>query len=52
MRSLFFLSVLTVVLLAIDAAKFHGHYRKAFWHEVDRQERILQYKADHAVNVF
>jgi hypothetical protein len=45
MRSLLLLTVLTVVLLAIDTAKFHGQYRKAVWHEANSQYGILQDKA-------
>jgi hypothetical protein len=52
MRSLFLLTVVAVVLLAIDVAEFNGHYRKAVWHELSHQGRMLQYKAEHSVDVF
>jgi hypothetical protein len=52
MRSLFLLTVAAVVLLAIDAAEFNGHYRKAVLHQLNYQGRMLQYKAEHSVTVF
>jgi hypothetical protein len=52
MRSLFLLTVAGVVLLAIDAAEFNGHYRKVVLHQLNYQGRMLQYKAEHSVTVF
>ena len=52
MRSLFFLTMAMVMLLAIDAVEFNGHYRKAVWHELNQQSRMLQYKAERSVDVF
>jgi hypothetical protein len=46
MRSLFLLTVVTVVLLAFDAAEFSGQYRKAVWLEAGYQFRMLQYQAE------
>jgi hypothetical protein len=51
MRSLFLLTVVAVVLLAIDAAEFSGQYRKAVWHEADYQFRMLQYKVERSLYV-
>jgi len=50
MRSLFLLTAVAVVLLAIDAAEFNGHYRKAVWHQVSFQGRILQYKMERSLD--
>ena len=52
MRSLFFLTMAMVMLLAIDAIEFNGHYRKAVWHELSRQSQTLQYGAERSVNIF
>jgi hypothetical protein len=52
MRSLFFLTMGAVMLLGIDAAEFNSHYRKAAWHELSRQGRMLQYKAERSVDFF
>jgi hypothetical protein len=46
MRSLFLLTMVTVVLLAIDAAQFSGQYRRAVWLEAGYQFRMLQYQAE------
>jgi hypothetical protein len=50
MGSLFFLTMGAVMLVGLDAAEFNGHYRKAVWHELSRQGRMLQYKAERSVD--
>jgi hypothetical protein len=50
MRSLFLLTVAAVVLLAIDAAKFNSHYRKAAWVELSYQGRLLQYRVERSLD--
>ena len=52
MRSLFFLTMATLVFLAFDAAEYNGHYRKAVLHELGRQSQNLQYKAERSVSFF
>jgi hypothetical protein len=46
MRTLFLLTVVTVLLLAVDAAEFDGHYRKAVWVGAGFQLRMLQYRVE------
>jgi hypothetical protein len=50
MRSLFLLTAVAVVLLAIDAAEFNGHYRKATWVELGYQGRLLQYRVERSLD--
>jgi hypothetical protein len=52
MRIVLLLTMTIIALLAIDAAEFHGHYRKVVWIEMDHQERTLQHKAQRAVEFF
>jgi hypothetical protein len=52
MRSLFFLTMVTVMLLGIDAAEFNGRYLKAVWHELGRQSQNLQSRAERSVAFF
>jgi len=49
---LLLLLIAIITLWTVDTAEFHGRYRKAVWLEIDRQEKALQHKAQHAVEFF